>query len=130
MARRRRRHYRRHHNPIVRAVNPISHGEEMTLAVLGVAAVAGGVWWYMTRYTLTLASGSQTLKVPVGTSFTLKLPSGGTWVALASAGGGTLSASAPSGSTPAVLVSAAGMIINATWTLNGVGQNSTITITQ
>jgi hypothetical protein len=130
MARRRRRRHHRRHNPIVRAVNPISHGEEITLAVVGVAAVAGGVWWYMTRYTLTLANGSQTLKVPVGTSFTLKLPSGGTWVALASAGGGTLSASAPTGNTPATLVSAAGLVINATWTLNGAAQNTTITITQ
>jgi hypothetical protein len=111
-------------------MNPISKGEETLLAVLGVAAAAGGIWWYMTRYTLTLANGSQTLKVPVGSTFTLKLPSGGVWTALASAGGNALAASTPTGSAPATLTSAAGMVVNATWTLNGTLQNTTISITQ
>ena len=128
--RRRRRHHHRRHNPIVRHVNPISHGEEITLAVVAVVAVAGGAYWWMTRYSFTLTNGSMSISVPVGTQFTLKLPSGGTWTALASASGTSLGATTPSGSTPQTVTSAAGLVLNATWTLNGTLQNTTITVTQ
>lgn len=118
-------------NPIaVRAMNPISKGEETLLAVLAVAAAAGGIYWWMNRYSFTLANGTMSVQVPVGTSFTLKLPSGGTWTGLASAGGAAVSLIAPTGSTPATLTSAAGMVVNATWMLNGTLQNTTITVTQ
>ena len=130
MARRRHRRHHRRHNPIaVRAVNPISRNEELLLTGAILVAAAGGVYYYLTRYTLTLAPGAMTLKAPVGTQVTLKLPSGGTWTALASAGGG-LSAAAPTGSAPQTLTAASGMIINASWMLSGALQNTVITITQ
>jgi hypothetical protein len=121
---------RHRHHAMARRVNPISRNEELLLTGALLVAAAGGVYYYLSRYTLTLANGAMSLKVPVGTSFTLKLPSGGTWTAVASASGSSIGGSAPTGNAPLTYTSAAGLVLNATWMLNGAPQNTTITITQ
>ena len=133
MARRRRhrRHHRRHNPLAVRAVNPISHGEELLLTGVILAAAAGGVYWYLKRYTYTLANGSMSIAMPSTKMATFNLPSGGTWTSLISAGGGglNLNLNQTSGSQSFTPSSPGTYVLNATWTLNGAAQNTTITIT-
>lgn len=134
MARRRRhrRHHRRHNPLAVRAVNPISHGEELLLTGVILAAAAGGVYWWLNRYTFTITPGSQTIKVPAGQQFKLVLPtpSIGSWLTLASGAPNAMpSASQLSGNSPILLTASQGELINVTWQNSpGLTQNTTITI--
>jgi hypothetical protein len=130
----RRRRHRRRRNPLaVRGVNPISSGEEKLLAVLGVGALGVGAWWFFTqRNTLTIAPGNQSLKVPSGSGFTLKLPAGAQWISIA-AGSPTAMPTAvvASGSAPMKMpTSSPGEIVAVGWKdSTGAVQGSMISIT-
>jgi hypothetical protein len=116
----------------MRRRNPLSRKEEMTLAVLGVASAAVLGWMYINRHTLTLAPGNQSLKVPVGTGFTLKLPGGASWVSIAAGAPAAMPIAAlTSGNAPMVMpTSSAGEMVVAIWRdSSGATQTSTITIT-
>jgi hypothetical protein len=115
----------------MRRRNPLSHKEEMTLAVLGVAGAAVLGWMYINRYTLTLAPGNQSLKVPVGTGFTLKLPGGASWVSIAAGAPAAMPVAAlTSGNAPINMpTSSAGEMVVAIWKdSSGMVQTSTVTL--
>jgi hypothetical protein len=112
--------------------NPLSRGEEMTLAVLGVLAAGVLGWMYINRDTLTLAPGNQSLKVAVPASFTLKLPGGASWISVAAGSPSAMPVAAlTSGNAPMVMPSSsAGEMVVAMWRdSNGATQTSTVTIT-
>jgi hypothetical protein len=112
--------------------NPLSKSEEMSLAVLVVGVAAVSAWWWMTRYTFTIAPGSQSIKVPPGNAFTLKLPSGGSWISIAAGAPSAMPVAALTGGNAPMHMptSAAGEMVVAAWKdSSGAAQTSTLTLT-
>ena len=131
---RRRRHRRA--NPVALAtyaplVNPVSSDAQVAIGVFAAAGLGLLLYWFVNRYTLTVAPGNQSLKAPPGTTFTLRLPNGAQWQSLAAGAPASMPVAALlQGSGPQTMTSANGEMVLASWVdSRGTTQTSTITIT-